>query len=108
MLTEREAREELVKCCNLINSQRVFYRIKELLMMTKYQNEINNLKKQLNSNGSLWEQLAESEKRERVMKQELLYTQQSLSSSEKTIVSLKEEIKSIDAERVRLLNFKTS
>ena len=68
MLTEREAREELVKCCNLINSQRVFYRIKELLMMTKYQNEINNLKKQLNSNGSLWEQLAESEKRERVMK----------------------------------------
>jgi len=43
--------------------------------MTKYQNEINNLKKQLNSNGTLWEQLAESEKRERVMKQELLYTQ---------------------------------
>lgn len=56
----------------------------------------------------MWEQLSESEKRERVLRQELLYTQQSLSASEKTIGNLKEEIKGIDAERVRLLNFKTS
>lgn len=38
----------------------------------------------------------------------MLFTQQSLSASEKTIAQLKEEIRSIDAERVRLLQFKTS
>jgi hypothetical protein len=57
---------------------------------------------------TLWDQLAESEKRERVLRQELLYTQQSLSASEKIILGLKDEIKNIDAERVRLLNFKTN
>ena len=66
------------------------------------------LKKGLNSNATIWEQLSESEKRERVLKQELLYTQQSLSASEKTIINLKEEIRSIDAERIRLQNFKST
>lgn len=37
-----------------------------------------------------------------------MYTQQQLSASEKTIQLLKEEIKKLDSERVRLLNFKSS
>ena len=74
MLSEREAREELLRSSQLICQQRIFFRIKELLMQTKYQDQINLLKKQLNSNSTLWDQLAEAEKRERVLKQELLYT----------------------------------
>ncbi len=79
-----------------------------MFMMKKYQDKINLLEKQLTNNSYLWDQLAESQKRERVLKQELLYTQQSLSTSEKIIEKMKEEIKQIDAERGRLNKFKSS
>ena len=65
------------------------------------------LKKQLNCNTSLWEQVSEAEKRETVLRKELLYTQQQLSVAEKAIANCRDEIKQIDAERVRLLSFKT-
>jgi len=45
-----------------------------MFMMKKYQDKINLLEKQLTNNSHLWDQLAESQKRERVLKQELLYT----------------------------------
>ena len=77
-------------------------------MKTKYQDQINKMKRDMNSNATIWEQLQEAEKRERVLKQELLFTQQSLSASEKTILNLKEEIRHIDAERIRLQNFKST
>lgn len=76
-------------------------------MIEKYQKEINKLKTQLNSNASLWHQLAESEKRELVLKQELLLTQQTLSNAEKKISFLDENLKRMDAERGRLQTFKT-
>lgn len=79
-----------------------------MFMMKKYQDKINLLEKQLTNNSYLWDQLAESQKRERVLKKELLYTQQSLSTSEKIIEKMKEEIKQIDAERGRLNKFKSS
>jgi hypothetical protein len=37
--------------------------------------KIDNLKQQLSSNATLWEQLAESEKREAILKQELEQSQ---------------------------------
>ena len=46
--------------------------------------------------------MAESEKREKILKQELLFTEQSLSASEKAIEKLQEEMKKIEAERTRL------
>lgn len=68
MLSEREAREELLRVSTLLNQQRIFNRIKEMHLRTKYQAEINMLKKHLNHNAKDWDQLAESEKRERVLK----------------------------------------
>jgi hypothetical protein len=59
--------------------------MKEIVLKEKHEREIFTLKQQLTSNKCLWEQLAESEKREQVMKQELLFTQQSLSTCEKII-----------------------
>jgi hypothetical protein len=55
MLSEREAREELLKMGQLLRMQRVLYRTKEMLMKTKYQDQINLLKKQLTSNSTLWD-----------------------------------------------------
>ena len=51
-----------------MRKQRMFYKVKEMLMIDKYEKEIIALKKKLSSNATLWEQLAESEKREQVLK----------------------------------------
>ena len=66
------------------------------------------MKKQLTSNACLWEQLAEAEKREKVLKQELVYTQQSLAASEKVIDKLKEDLRKSESDRIRLAQYKTT
>jgi len=43
------------------------------------------LNAKLSSNSVLWEQLAEAEKREKVLRKELVLTQQSLSNCEKVV-----------------------
>ena len=72
----------------VMRRQRLFWRTKEMLMKQKYQNQINLMKKQLSNNAYLWDQMGESEKRETILKQELLFTQQSLSAAEKVIEKL--------------------
>lgn len=108
MLSEQEARNELSRMCILIRKQRLLYRTKEMCMMTKYQNKINVLESQQNSNTLLWDQLAESEKRERVLRQELLFTQQSLSAGQKQIEILQGDIKLLNGDKNRLQKFKSS
>ena len=66
------------------------------------------MKKQLSNNAYLWDQMAESEKRETILKQELLFTQQSLSAAEKVIEKLQEEMKKVEADRQRLYKYKHS
>lgn len=56
----------------------------------------------------IWEQLQESDKRERVLKQELVATQTSLSRAEMQIESQNLEIKNLEAEKCRLMKFKAS
>ena len=43
-------------------------KLKEVLTAERHQFKIDNLKSQLTSNTTLWEQLAESEKRENILK----------------------------------------
>jgi hypothetical protein len=50
--------------------------------------------------------MAESEKRENILRQELVISQQSLSNSEKMIEKQREHIKKLETEVVRLQNFK--
>lgn len=76
--------------------------------MSKYQQKINLLENKQNSNAVIWEQLSESEKRERVLKQELVSTQTSLSRAEMTIEAQQLEIKNLEADRCRLMKFKAS
>jgi secreted Zn-dependent insulinase-like peptidase len=54
----------------------------------------------------LWEQLAEAEKRERILRQELVLTQQGLSTCEKVVEKQRDHINKLDTEKVRLQNFK--
>lgn len=74
MLSESEARRELSRMCTVIRKQRIFWHTKDMLTRSKYQDQVNHLKKQQTNNSHLWDQLAEAEKRERVLKQELLFT----------------------------------
>lgn len=72
------AREELLQLHRALRNQKNFMRMKEIMLKEKHEREIFNLKQQLTSNQCLWEQQAESEKRESIMRQELFFTQQSL------------------------------
>jgi hypothetical protein len=45
--------------------------MKEVLTQQRMDFKLDNLNQQLTSNSTLWEQLAESEKREKVLQQEL-------------------------------------
>ena len=77
-----------------------------MLAKQKFQNEINMLKKQVSNNSYLWDQMAEAEKREKILKQELLFTQQSLAAAEKVIEKLQEEMRKYEAVQQRLKRYK--
>jgi hypothetical protein len=107
-MTEIEARQELAEMWTEMRRLRIFWKAKEVLTKDKYERQIFVLKKQLTSNAALWEQLAEAEKREKVLKQELVYTQQSLAASEKVIDKLKEDLRKSESDRIRLSQYKTT
>ena len=65
---EREAREEVIRLHEIIRKYRFMSKFKEVLIAEKHQFKIDNLKQQLTSNTTLWEQLAEGEKREKILK----------------------------------------
>ena len=90
----------------LMRKQRLFWRTKEMLTKQKTQKQINLMNKKLSNNAYLWDQMAEAEKRETILKQELLFTQQSLSAAEKVIEKLQEEMKKVEADRQRLYKYK--
>ena len=69
---EREAREEVVALQGFIRQARTLQRLREAVKNQQKEYEIDNLKQQLSSNAVLWEQLAEAEKREKILKQELM------------------------------------
>lgn len=83
-------------------------KLENVQIREKMQEKINILKKQLTENKSLWQQLAEAEKRESILKQELIFTQQCLTNSEKANEMLKDELKKLEAERLRLSKYKAN
>jgi len=66
--SEKEAREEVLELQNLMRKQRMLQNFKWLIAQRKWDFKVDNLKAQLTSNATLWEQLAESEKREKILK----------------------------------------
>lgn len=74
-MDEREARAELALLCDRTRLMWVFWKVKEVTLRQKYEDQLFNLNQKLSSNSMLWEQLAEAEKRERILRQELVLTQ---------------------------------
>ena len=68
---EREARAEVVALQDFIRKSRTLQRLREAVKTQQMEYKVDNLKQQLSSNAVLWEQLAEAEKREKILKQEL-------------------------------------
>lgn len=67
-LSEQEAREELAQSWDYLRKIRIFWHIKYQTTVDKYEREVFTMKKAMTSNACLWEQLAEAEKREKVLK----------------------------------------
>jgi hypothetical protein len=101
-------REELLQWYRALRNQKNFMRMKEIMMKEKHEREIFNLKQQLTSNQCLWEQLAESEKREQIMRQELFFTQQSLATWEKIIEKMQNQLEMLQNQRLRLQQYKNN
>ena len=69
-----ESRSEILALHRFIRKYKVLHQMKEVLQQEKHERELHNQRQQLTSNACLWEQLAEAEKREQIMRQELYYT----------------------------------
>ena len=69
--SEAESREELLAIQRFMRLQRLFLGFKDGIKQSRHDFKVDNLQQQLTSNSTLWEQLAESEKREKILKQEL-------------------------------------
>lgn len=83
-----------------------FHKLKHLIEKQKLQTKIQNLEKKLSNNAMLWEQLAEAEKKENILRQELIATQSSMGNAEKQIEDLKDYVSKLESEKNRLTNFK--
>lgn len=77
---EAEARSEVQRLMDVIRQLRVMNKFKHVLKDERYELKVENLKQQLTSNTTLWEQLAESEKREKILKQEVERAQQEIAT----------------------------
>jgi len=88
--SEKEAREEILMLQMYIRKQRMMQNLKWVLEKQKHEFKVDNLKMQLTSNSTLWEQLAEAEKREKILKQELENSQRTITTHEKIIEHLKD------------------
>ena len=87
-----QAFDELALTHQKLQKLRSLHLLKFQAMKAKYKSKIFNLKAELTSNAALWEELSETQKRELVIKEELVYAQQCLSTSERIITTLHDKL----------------
>lgn len=107
-MDEAEARLEVASYTERMRLMYLFWKVKEVTLKQRYENQIYALNQKVSSNSMLWEQLAESEKREAILRQELVMTQQTLNNTQLIVDKQKDTIKKLDTENTRLMNFKHS
>lgn len=83
-------------------SLRIFNKWALINNKNKIEKEIDSLKTQLSSNQKKWEELNHTQRRETILKQELANAQNNLSTSEKLVEKLQQDIEEINTERLRL------
>lgn len=67
-LDEAEARLEVSRYTERMRLMYLFWKVKEVTLKQRYENQIYALNQKVSSNSMLWEQLAESEKREAILR----------------------------------------
>ena len=72
---EEETMKEINSLNRYIRKFKIFSKLKEVIAREKHEKELFNQRKRLTSNECLWEQLAEAEKRENIIRQELYFAQ---------------------------------
>ena len=77
-------------------------------MAEKHQNQINELRRQLTSNTTLWDQLSESKGREKVLKHEIDVAQSEIATRDKIIDRLKDNLKKEHLETMKLTQYKNT
>jgi hypothetical protein len=65
---EEESMKEINSLNRFIRKFKMFTKLKEVIAKEKHEKELFNQRKRLTSNECLWEQLAEAEKREGIMR----------------------------------------
>ncbi|TNV74776.1 hypothetical protein FGO68_gene17549 [Halteria grandinella] len=106
--SEKKAHQSILQLQDLIRKQRVLSHFKEVLLRQKYEHELDNLRAQLNNNTQLWQQLAESQKREQIIKGDLEGVQQHIITQEKIIEQLKDELRLEKIEKTKLMQYKVT
>ena len=89
-----------------LRKMRVSFQWSRLREMQKFEKYISELREQLTSNQYLIDQLNESKSREALLKQELNFTQQALSASEKIVIKLQTQIREMKIQQGFLRQFK--
>lgn len=82
--------------------------LREAVQKQKFDYKMDNMRQQLSSNAVLWEQLAEAEKREKILKQELERSQFEIATQEKMIERLKDDVKAESREKQKLMQYKSN
>lgn len=100
--------EEILALERRIRKLKVLGMMKEVVRQEKHDKEIAELKQKLTMNATLWEQLAESQKREQITRQELELTKQNLTHYEKLIEKLYSQLEHLNNQKVRLQQYKTN
>ena len=96
-----EAYDELAKLQEKVHKLRLFYFMRLICQESHYKKKLQLIKTKMNENGELWEKLSLGEKREIILKQELINAQENLASSERVIRQLQGRLKEKTGEIMR-------
>ena len=87
------AYEELANLQGKVHSLRLFYNMRIALLRGKYKEKMGLVRKTMSDNAELWNELSLAERREVILKQELVNTQQNMSGFERTLKQMQSTLK---------------
>ena len=92
-ISEANAIKQLSELSELIRKKEDDLKLQNIQIREKMQEKIDIMRKQLTENKSLWQQLAEAEKRENILKQEMSLLNNVLQSQRKQMKCLKKNLR---------------
>ena len=100
--------QEILRLQKTIRQMKDEQMMKDVINTEKYERDMAEMQQKLTMNSSLWEQLAESQKREQITRSELELTKQNLTHYEKLIEKLYSQLEHLNNQKIRLQQYKNS